>query len=129
MIFERDPNSFLYLASPYTHPDAAVREWRYEQALEAMSKLAIAKIWTFSPIVQTHPLCLAKFFPMEFEHYAEWDKAMIRASGGLIVLQLDGWQESVGVKAEAMYAIELGKSVQYMGWLHTYGEKSNVEVV
>ncbi len=46
----------IYLASPYTHVDAAVRESRFDAACLAMSTLMRAGLSVYSPIVHSHPL-------------------------------------------------------------------------
>lgn len=117
MNIQHDPNGYLYMASPYTHTDEAVRQWRYEQALRAVALLQNERIWTYSPIVHTHPLCLLGA-PVEFAHYETWDKVMIAQSCGVLVLQVEGWEASAGIQHELQYALEIHKSIQYMGGLY-----------
>lgn len=46
----------IYLASPYSDPDPAVREQRYEAACAATVAMLRAGHVVFSPIVHSHPL-------------------------------------------------------------------------
>lgn len=46
----------IYLASPYSHPDPAVEELRFEAACEAACKLMQQGHHVFSPIAHTHPV-------------------------------------------------------------------------
>lgn len=118
MIFNYDKTRYLYLASPYSHDDPAVRQWRYEQAVDAGAMLAKAGIWTFGPIAHSHEMCLRHEMPYTFEFWDEWNRVMIRRSGGLLVLRMDGWETSRGIKAELAYAHTRNLPVDYMEWLH-----------
>ena len=46
----------IYLASPYSHPDATVREARFQAACRATASLIRAGHEVFSPIAHSHPL-------------------------------------------------------------------------
>lgn len=46
----------IYLASPYTHSDVHVREWRFREACRAAAALLRAGITVFSPIAHSHPI-------------------------------------------------------------------------
>ena len=46
----------IYLASPCSHPDPAVREQRYQAACRAVAALLHERRLVFSPIVNGHPL-------------------------------------------------------------------------
>lgn len=95
----------IYLAQPYSHPDPEVRQARYETAIHAVVCLALKGYHVFSPIVNSHPLVLAcPSLGGEFEQWREFDEAMIARSDAVYVLMIDGWSESVGVKAEMEYA-------------------------
>lgn len=118
MLFQTDPNRYYYLASPYTHPDPRIREWRAHQAMAAAAKLAADRIWVYSPIAHNHEMCIRHELPFTFEWWDVWNKVMIRASAGIIVLTLPGWDRSVGVEAELRFALELKLPIQYYGWLH-----------
>ena len=95
---------FKYLASPYSHPDLTVRGARYTYARTAVANLLAKKIWVYSPIVHCHELALAHDLPMEAEFWWEYNRTMLAASSGLLILKIDGWEESAGVKQEREYA-------------------------
>jgi hypothetical protein len=48
----------IYLASPYSHPDPAVREARFREACRAAAKLMRLGQPAFSPIVHGHPIAV-----------------------------------------------------------------------
>ncbi|MBX3399531.1 MAG: DUF1937 family protein [Gemmataceae bacterium] len=103
----------IYLASPYSHPDPAVREERFRAACRATAALLRAGEVVFSPIVHSHPL-------VEFELPTAWsfweriDRAHLKRCDEVAVLMLDGWRESVGVREEIGIARALGKPVRFL---------------
>jgi hypothetical protein len=105
--------TIYYLASPYTHVDVVVRQRRYEAACLAISELLKAGQHVYSPIVYSHQLC-AYGLPVDWQFWQEYDRRLLEICDGLIVLQLDGWQESVGVNAEMAIARELGKPISFL---------------
>jgi hypothetical protein len=46
----------IYLASPYSHPNPAVREQRFQAACQAAAALLRSGQAVFAPIVHSHPL-------------------------------------------------------------------------
>jgi hypothetical protein len=99
--------SFLYLASPYTHPDAYVREARYLTALDALHWLLGNRIWAYSPIVHCHDLAKHNDLPKDHDYWLEYNHLMILNSRGVAVLQTPGWTESKGIADETLYAKRL----------------------
>jgi hypothetical protein len=99
--------SLVYLASPYSHPDPAVRESRFQAACQATSHLMRAGLHVFSPIAHTHPVILAGTLPTGWEFWRAYDEAVLSACRALVVLELDGWEESEGVRGEVEIARQL----------------------
>jgi hypothetical protein len=104
----------VYLASPYSHPDPAVKHERFVAACRAAGSLIQQGVHVFSPIAHTHPIAIECVLPGGWEFWAEYDRLMIAACDELHVLTLDGWQESTGIKAESEIARTLGKRVLFM---------------
>ncbi len=104
----------IYLASPYSHPDAAVRERRYRLACAAVAALARAGRSAFSPVVHSHPL-VALGLPTDWAFWRHLDRAFLARCDEVVVLTLEGWEQSVGVREEVRIAGELGKPVRYVG--------------
>jgi hypothetical protein len=102
----------IYLASPYSHPDSDVREQRFEAACAAAAALMRAGHRVFSPIAHGHPLTRHSV-PGDWtfwEPHARWH---LERCDEVVVLMLDGWNESAGVLSEIAIAGELGKVVWY----------------
>jgi hypothetical protein len=103
----------IYLASPYTHPDARVREARFEQACRAAAALIRAGVAVFSPVAHSHPI--AHFgVPTTWEYWSHIDREYLARSEVLAILTLPGWRESVGVTAEMEMALELQIPIVYI---------------
>lgn len=103
----------IYLASPYTHSDASVRESRFDAACKATAELVRSGQVVFSPITHGHPL--VRFgLPIEWDYWARFDHEYLRRCDRMVVLTLDGWRESRGVQAEIDLAIELDLPIDYV---------------
>jgi len=106
---------YFYLASPYTHEDQTVMVRRYEWVRDVAAFLSRSGLYCFSPIAHSHDMAIANRMPTNFEFWDDWNRCMIRGSCGIIVLKMQGWELSKGVKAEIAYAREISKPVLYMG--------------
>lgn len=102
----------IYLASPYTHADAKVRESR---ALAAHCYTGWAMGFghiVYSPIVHGHALHVSASVTAEQSaDHGFWMThcyGMLAAASTLYVLPIDGWRESKGVFLEIQRARSLG---------------------
>ena len=93
-----------YLASPYSHPSAEVRHERFVAAAKASKELMSRGVLVFSPILHSVPIVEHAGGGTAWEDWAEYDKALIRRCSALLVLQIGGWVDSVGVGAEIEFA-------------------------
>ncbi|MFO0915248.1 MAG: DUF1937 family protein [Pirellulales bacterium] len=103
----------IYLASPYSHESPAVRQQRYGDACQAVVHLLHAGLAVFSPIVHSHPL-VSYGLPTDWSFWQRVDQEHLRRCDQMIVLMLDGWEESRGVAAEIDIARELGLPIDYL---------------
>lgn len=104
----------VYLATPYSHPDADVRERRFHEVNRVAGDLIRKGIHVFSPISHSHSIAMDGDLPKDFEFWQAYCRVMLRACGKMIVLMQDGWKESVGVKAEVAIAREMGLPVEFL---------------
>lgn len=103
----------IYLASPYTHPDHAVMEARFDASCRAAGKLMAKGVVVFSPIAHTHPIAVQCELPRGWEFWEQFDREFVEASDRLVVLKLDGWDASKGVAAEIKIAEAAGIPVVF----------------
>jgi len=104
-----------YLAGPYTHRDPAVRQHRYDMLTRAAGVLYGDGVHVLSPITHGHVIHqVTPDLPHEFEFWRDICFNQLDRCDYMIVLQLDGWQISVGVNEEIKRAGEQGKMVYFM---------------
>lgn len=109
---------YIYLASPYSHPDRAVREARFRAACRAAAQLMDAGQRVFSPIAHSHAIeehGMGERRPADF--WLRQDGPLLCCADELWVLMLDGWRESKGVQEEIRICELLGKPVRYLPWM------------
>lgn len=100
----------IYLASPYSHSNQDIRNMRYYDACYATAALMDQGKFVFSPIVNSHPL--TNFgLPDGWDYWQQFDATMIGKCDELIVLKLEGWKQSRGIKNELKIAKFLGKPI------------------
>jgi len=103
----------IYLASPYSHPDPAVREQRFRQACAAAAALLRAGHAVFSPIAHSHPL-VEYGLPTDWSFWERHDREHLARCDEVVVLLLEGWEESHGVQSEINIAQEMGKPIRFV---------------
>lgn len=90
-----------YLACPYTHENAPVREARANTATDYAARMT-ARMAVFSPITQG-PQLAQYLRPSITQHHKFWmDQCIpiLRVCQELYVLPLSGWRQSKGVQEE-----------------------------
>lgn len=107
--------SYYYLASPYSHPDPAVRTERYIDAERAVVWLLKKNMYVYSPIVHCHHLSINHNLPTEFTFWSAYNTAMIKQATRIFVLMLKGVRSSKGVQDEIEIArgFGIGASLLY----------------
>ena len=101
----------VYLISPYSHSDPALQHHRYRQACRATAKLMAAGIPVFSPLCNSVPAVELGGLDMDHDGYMRVDLPLLHRCDELLVLGLDGWAESKGVRREMFEALALRKPV------------------
>jgi dephospho-CoA kinase len=128
-------NSLIYLASPYSSGDEAIKARRAAQVQEVTAMLISAGYLIFSPIVHSH--LLVKFgLDGDWDSWKEIDCAYIDKADEVWILMLDGWRDSKGVMAEIQYAAKTGKRILFLEYQEVlsfnefddFGQGSVVEI-
>ena len=102
-----------YLAAPYTHKLAAVVEQRMMDLCKADAALMKRGVFTASPLLK-HYIVTHETLPTDFEYWQEYSVELMQRCDFLLVLMLDGWDQSRGVLAEIRDAERLGMPVYYI---------------
>jgi hypothetical protein len=107
-------NKIVYLATPYSHNDLKVMQYRFEQVTIVSGKLIKHGIINFSPITQSHEQALRVKLPTDWDFWKTVDTEFLHRCDKLYVLALPGWQTSKGVTAEIQIMKELNKPISYL---------------
>lgn len=100
----------VYIASPYSHPDPAVRAARHQAAVEALLTAVRIGVSAYVPIAATGNTTADD---ITHEQWMRFDLPLLARCDALIVLLLDGWQESAGVQMELRAAERVGIPIYY----------------
>lgn len=106
--------AYTYLASPYTHPDPQRRAVRFQLAAFAAKRLMERGDIVFCPIAHSHPIDECFGWPQSGEFWKRQDEPFLMGCAKLVVLRLDGWEESKGLAHELAVARERGIPVEFM---------------
>ena len=102
----------IYLAAPYSHEFDSVKEHRYHCVNRIAAILIAGGEMVFSPISHSHPIAKCGI-DGDWDTWSEFDLRMIEICDEMVVLMLDGWRESKGVKAEIERAKYLQMPIKY----------------
>ena len=106
--------SYVYLASPYSHPDPFLRELRYLRTMSELSEHLLAGVAVYSPIVHCHELAKIADLPKDAKFWEHYNFVMLAAAQAVWVLMLPGWEESKGIAGEVAEALRLQKPIMYI---------------
>jgi len=104
----------IYLATPYSHEDSAIREYRFQQVNKAAAHLMHHGMHVFSPISHSHPIAKEGDLPTGWDYWEAYDKSILEICKRMIILTLNGWENSDGVKGEFELATTRGIPVGFM---------------
>lgn len=101
----------FYLATPYRHPYAYVRELRFQAAAILTARLIETGVDIFCPISHSHPIETHGFpgqtMPTDF--WLKIDQPLMERCDALMIGCLPGWERSEGVTAERKWFAARGK--------------------
>lgn len=110
----------IYVASPYSHKDPAVMKERYEQVKAFTAHLMRQGLPAYSPIVHGHDIASSHELPTDWEFWQQHCLAMLRRADKMIILRLDGWDQSTGVQAELDFCASCSIPHESHGWMAVY---------
>lgn len=108
----------IYVGSPYTHPDRFVQEKRYLDVSIYTGYLMSKGNIAFSPIAHCHDIARYCKLPTDFEFWKHYCLSLLEKADAMVVLMLEGWEDSKGLTAEIKYAHSLGVPISYERMIH-----------
>lgn len=99
----------IYLAAPYSHPDAAVRDERAAAVNCVFARLSGEGRIVFSTLSMTHEAAKVYNMPKDADFWWEMNMEFFRRCDEMYVVCLEGWAKSSGVRME----IEWAKFMRY----------------
>jgi hypothetical protein len=121
-------DGFIYLASPYSvkqnigsHQAKLIRNRRYKQVCQKAAELMLAGETVFCPIAHSHPIETIGFNGVikDGNFWLQQDFPILAQASKLLVYQMNGWQESYGVKLEIEFALANSIPVEYLPYVYT----------
>lgn len=103
-----------YLAIPYSHEDESVMQWRAEVSDFIFSKLSNQGRKIYAPISSCHHVAKKYGMPRNWEFWEALDREFIKVCKRIVVIQLEGWETSTGVKAELKLAEQYGVEIEFL---------------
>lgn len=107
---------YWYLASPYSKYPHGL-EAAYRDACKAAGFLMTQGLNVFCPIAHSHPI--SEFGGCRHKDHEFWmrvDRPMVDHACGMIICEMPGWQESVGIGMEIDWMNAAGKPIFYLRW-------------
>lgn len=108
--------SFYYISNPY-NGTVEQRETRVQIAAQVCGLLLKKGLHAWSLIVHNHAM-MKTFNQFTLEErrslILDFDFSLLKASSGMIVLKIDGWKESYGVRAEIGLCKKLSIPIFYL---------------
>jgi hypothetical protein len=104
--------ALIYLASPYSHTNPAVRTFRYEYTRVITTNLLRTGLAVFSPIV--YGRSMEGIIGTDYLSWKLLNDAMLEVCTSMLVLKLDGWDISKGVRYEIEKATARKLPINYL---------------
>jgi hypothetical protein len=104
----------IYVASPYSHPDKAVRDARFREVCAFVARMFRDGMTAFSPIAHSHSIAEIYGLPVEFEFWKRFNIDMLRRCDALWIVKMDGWKTSRGIADELELAVSMNLPVRWI---------------
>ena len=97
--------AYIYIGSPYTDKSKLIQHTRYLQVSAVVADMLCKGIHVYSPIVHCHELAKRYRLPGDFEFWEKYNYAMLEQASHFHLLELEGWNNSKGLKGEIAFAV------------------------
>lgn len=105
----------LYAATPYSKYEGGIHHAFIDACKVTERMLRAGLLNVYSPIVHSHSLAIyGNLDPLDHGIWLPFNEAIIRKSDALVVVTLQGWEESDGIKHEIRAFVADGRPVYFM---------------
>lgn len=104
----------IYLITPYSNPNPAVMEARFEAVTKKAAELLNRGDFVYSPITHRHPIAVRHALPRDSNFWKDYNIHVLSKCTVLIVVELDGWLLSEGDNAEIKQTLTWRMKVVYV---------------
>jgi hypothetical protein len=111
----------VYIATPYSRYPHGMQQ-AFENACDAAAALMEQGVAVFCPIAMSHAIeteqvkLKAPGWPKDGEFWLNIDKAILKHCTDLFVVQMEGWDNSIGVAEEIAFALAHDIPITYLPW-------------
>lgn len=106
----------IYVGGPYTHADHNIRRERFEALNRAAVELIKLGHIVYSPISHTHPLDVLMVrddVHLSSDLWCDFDETFMSVCTEMVIVPLEGWDRSSGVRREREYFEKRGLPVRF----------------
>ncbi len=103
----------IYLAAPYSDSNPAVTQTRMDAVTYELADLASKGLVAFSPLLMHFCFDRGVELPSDYGFWRNYCLTILEKSDQLIVLQLPGWMESLGIRDEISFAKDIDIPISY----------------
>jgi hypothetical protein len=96
----------IYVGGPYTHADHNIRRERFEALTAIAAEIVKQGHIVYSPITHTHPIDLhfvRDDVHLSSDFWCDFDETFMSVCTEMVIVPLEGWEKSGGVKREREY--------------------------
>jgi Domain of unknown function (DUF1937). len=103
--------TLAYLASPYTFYPEGI-EFAFREASRIAATLLLAGVEVYSPIAHCHPMSLyGDIDALDRDFWLKYQETMMARCDVLIVAEMKGWKESIGIAHEIKFFLERKRTI------------------
>lgn len=106
-------SEFIYVAAPYSHEDEVIVLDRVELLYKAMAIFSNELNMHVTTPLFMHELVERYAMPGDFAFWEGYCLNLLKRCDKLIVLKIDGWDSSTGVRGEIKFCQENGIPIEY----------------
>jgi hypothetical protein len=117
-------SGYYYLSNPYNGSEEE-RNQRAKIAAETCGVLLRRGLHVWSPIVHNHAMVNIVEFSLEERRslILDFDFSLLKSAKAMILLEINGWKESFGVKAEIELCHQLSIPIKYLNLIDLVSAK------